>query len=78
MKKFIKKLFCFHPRLKCEEYSSFNFEPDTRITYNSPFALFGTKETRYLCIKCRKKFWYTKGDMEIQKRASRLLELITK
>jgi hypothetical protein len=67
MKDFIKKLFCTHPPLKCEEYSSTNFEPDTRITYNSPWVLFGTRETRYKCLKCKKLFWYTKGDIDYMK-----------
>lgn len=74
MKKFVKQLFCFHPRLKCEEYSQFKFEPDTRIVYSSPWSLFGIKETRYLCRKCGKKFWYTKGDMEEQKMHERFLK----
>jgi hypothetical protein len=65
--KLLKQIFCFHPRLKCEEYSEFNFEPDTRVRYLSALSLWQTKETRYLCGKCKKKFWYCKGDMEHQK-----------
>ena len=74
----IKQLFCSHPRLSCEEYSSYNFEPDTRIIYMSPWSLFGTRKTRYLCRKCGKKFWYTKGDMDEQKMSAKFIDSLRK
>lgn len=65
--KFIKQLFCFHPRLRCKEYNDFGFGGDIRIYYRSPWDLFAVIETRYICNKCGGLFWYTKGDFEEEK-----------
>ena len=63
MKKLIKQLFCSHPRLTCQEVSLYGLEPETRIRYTNPWALFPIKETLYLCTKCKKQFFYPKGEM---------------
>lgn len=79
MKRFIKQLFCSHPRLSCIEYSNIGFIteniiPETRIVYSSPWSLFGTKETKYHCTKCGKKFWYAKGNMDWEKMNEQFLK----
>ena len=83
--KFIKRLVCRHPRTQCEMYSEVkgltdeeSKFPDTRIIYSSPWSLFGIKETRYLCRKCGKKFWYTRGDFEWQLMNEKFINSLTK
>jgi len=73
----MRKLFCRHPRLKCEEVNYYGLEPETRVRFLSPWDLFATKETLYECGKCKKQFWYTKGDMEIQKSNEQFYQSLT-
>lgn len=73
----MKRITCFligHRHRDCEEYNPYKFEPETRIIYTSPWALFGIRETRYLCRRCSGKFWYTKGDMEMKKSHYRFID----
>jgi len=77
MKEFIKKLFCGHPRLQCEEYNRYGLEPDSRIIYTSPWSLFGIREIEYKCNKCGKIFWYTKGDMAEQRYLESFIKNLT-
>jgi hypothetical protein len=63
----MKRLICFligHRHKDCEEYNPYGLEPETRFIYTSPWSLFGVKETRYVCNRCKGKFWYAKGNME--------------
>jgi len=74
----IKKLFCFHPRLLCEENNVYGMGASERIIYISPWSQFGIKEIEYKCTKCGKLFWYTRGDMWEQKYQERFINLLTK
>lgn len=75
MKKYLKQLFCFHPRQKCEEVRLYCLEPETRIRYQSPFDLFSLKETLYECKKCGKQFYYLAGNMMEEKMADFIFNL---
>lgn len=73
----IKCLLGFHPYLKCEPYNPYGLEPETRITFSSPWALFGTRETQYECQKCKRKFWFPAGDMAEMQMKERILESLS-
>jgi len=73
----MSKIICFligHRHRDCEEYSPYGLEAESRTIYLSPWAMFGTKETRYICKRCSGKFWYTKGDMEWYKMNQKFIE----
>lgn len=75
MKKFLKQLFCFHPANQSQEVNN-GLEAEYMITYQSPWSLFGTKETLYLCNKCGKKYYYPAGNQLEKKMNEDLLELL--
>ena len=62
-----------HNFTRCEEYGDFGMGGETKVDYNSPWAMFGTKYTRYKCLDCGRKFWYPKGDFEMRKATDKLL-----
>lgn len=74
MNKFLKQLFCGHPRIHCEKHKESILGAETRITYSSPWSLFGTRETQYECKKCGGLFWYPSGNFEEEKMMEETLE----
>jgi hypothetical protein len=73
----LKRLFCLHPALKSEEYKPYGFEAETRIVYENPWGRFARKDTRYICNRCGKKYWYPSGEQmfrEIEERNYNLLK----
>jgi len=55
--KWLKKLLCFHSRLNSTEVNNYGLGGEDRITYSSPWALFGTREKHYKCGKCGGTYW---------------------
>lgn len=77
MKKLLKQLFCFHPRLQCEEYGDLGIGAETRVRYLSPWDLFALKEMRYECKRCGKLFWYPKFNFEEEKANEEFIKSLT-
>ncbi len=72
----LKRLFCSHPALKSEEINTYGLAVDTRIVFSSPWSLFGTKETHYLCNRCGAKYWYPKGNQYEKEMCEKTMNLL--
>jgi hypothetical protein len=54
----------FHKYTKCIEYGDCGLGGETKIEFSSPWAMWGTRYTRYQCTECGRKFWMPKGNFE--------------
>ena len=68
----------FRKYTRCIEYGDYGLGGETKIEYSNPWALFGTRYTRYQCIDCGRKFWMPKGNFEEIKMHEKMVDLLLK
>ena len=66
-----------HKHTECIEYGDYGLGGETKIEYSNPWALFGTKYTRYQCNACGRKFWMPKGNFEEIKATELLIDFLS-
>lgn len=67
-----------HDYTNCVEYGDYGLGGETKIEYNFPWALFGTKYTKYQCTDCGRTFWMPKGDFEMNRTREQFIKSLNK
>lgn len=70
-------LLGFHNCSNAIEFGDFGLGGETKIEYDSPWSVFGTKYTHYQCLDCGRKFWMPSGEFEKIRLNEKIIKILT-